>query len=356
MSDNESVESDTESNIESYKKYYKYKGGDILKLNINENQIKDKIVKLCAFTVSNIKTPFISFLLTNNEYNNELTFPSIPLIMNLNPDQLVEFTKVTLFTLLMLPDFEKFNELVEFNGFFEYNNIVYLFFDMTKCEYNAYDIYRNNNIWFALIDEIVHHRNLCNMTIDDEVRTFLIDNNDLYNLEDENNNNYTIPVVGFVAVPGNKLEFTYMFGTIKSDKNGILGPYFYFTDFNNAFNEGRRYKKGGMVRFAIFMDSVKYIENFPNDPIDESDTKKMRLNDDNLDNRMEQLTIRISDHDGNWAQNYSSVYLGNVELDDGSKYDKKLLVIKDGYEQQTPLSYHYVDKNNLNNSKNYSIL
>ena len=354
MSDNESVESDTESNVESYKKYYNYKGGNILKLNINKNLFEDKVIKLCAFNIINKQIPFINFLLINNKYN-KLSFPSIPLIRNYDSEQLIEYAKIFLFSLLTLPDFEKFNELIEFNGFFEYDNTIYLFIDMTKYEYNAYDIYKNSTIWFTLIDEIMHHRNLCNMPIDEEVRTLLINNNDLYLLEDENKENYEIPVVGYISVPGNKLEFTYMFGSPKSDKNGILGPYFYFTDFNNAFNEGCQYIKGGIVRFAIFMDSVKYIENFPNDPIDESEIKQMRLNDDNLDNRLEQLTMRISDHDGNWAQKYSSVYLADVELDDGTKYDKKLLVIKE-YEQQIPLSYHYVNKKSLNDSKNYSIL
>jgi hypothetical protein len=59
------------------------------------------------------------------------------------------------------------------------------------------------------------------------------------------------------------------------------------------------------------------------------------------------MTLRISDHDGLWKQNYDSVYLGNLELDDGNNLkNSPIYVIKDYY-NHTPLSYHYIDKRNL---------
>ena len=58
---------------------------------------------------------------------------------------------------------------------------------------------------------------------------------------------------------------------------------------------------------------------------------------------MERLLMRISDHDGKWSEKYDSAYLGNVELDNGEVFDKNILVLKE-YEQQIPLTYHYVNK------------
>jgi hypothetical protein len=59
---------------------------------------------------------------------------------------------------------------------------------------------------------------------------------------------------------------------------------------------------------------------------------------------MERLTMRITDYDGNWSkENYNSVYLGKLELDNGTIFDKSIIVLKD-FEQQNPLSYHYIDK------------
>ena len=66
--------------------------------------------------------------------------------------------------------------------------------------------------------------------------------------------------------------------------------------------------------------------------------------------------MRISDHDGKWADKYDSVYLGNVELDDGSYLIKQLGVVKE-YDQEMPLSYHFINKNTLKGRKeDYLIL
>ena len=33
------------------------------------------------------------------------------------------------------------------------------------------------------------------------------------------------------------MNFTYVFGISKNDNNAILGPYYYFTDYNNSIKE-----------------------------------------------------------------------------------------------------------------------
>ena len=71
---------------------------------------------------------------------------------------------------------------------------------------------------------------------------------------------------------------------------------------------------------------------------------------------MERLKLRISDRDGEWAQNYDSAYLGRVELDNGELIDDPVLVVKE-YKQQIPLSYHFIDNHTLDkNSNEYSIM
>ena len=180
---------------------------------------------------------------------------------------------------------------------------------------------------------------------------FLVDDKDLI---------YELPVVCFMTSPEKKLNYNYMFGQIKEDKNQILGPYYYFKDYYNAFEEAgsliKDNTKMGLVRFAIFTGNIKYIENYPDDPVDESEIKKQRLQDPNLDQNIERLTMRISDHDGKWAEKYDSIYLGNVELDDGSYLNKQLIAVKE-YEQELPLSYHFINKNTLKGRKeDYLIL
>jgi hypothetical protein len=67
--------------------------------------------------------------------------------------------------------------------------------------------------------------------------------------------------------------------------------------------------------------------------------------------------MRITDYDGKWAENYDGLILGkNVELDNGELLDEYTIVVKE-YEQQQPLSIHYVNKSTQNGGEElYSIL
>ena len=62
---------------------------------------------------------------------------------------------------------------------------------------------------------------------------------------------------------------------------------------------------------------------------------------------MEVMTTRISDHDGKWAEKYDSVFLGKTELDNGQYLKKTQIYVLKEYEQQIPLSYHFIDKTYL---------
>jgi hypothetical protein len=80
----------------------------------------------------------------------------------------------------------------------------------------------------------------------------------------------------------------------------------------------------------------------PNDEIDNSEIKKQRLNDGSLNRTKEILTLRISDHDGQWTHKYDSVYLSNLELEDGSHLDILPTIVLKNYDQQIPLSFSYL--------------
>ena len=114
-------------------------------------------------------------------------------------------------------------------------------------------------------------------------------------------------------------------------------------------------REKGIVRFAIFLGLTKYIENHLNDPEDASDIKKQRLLDESIDQSIERLTMRISDHDGKWSANYDSAYLGKIELDNGIYLHNKILALKE-YTQQIPLSFHYVNASQKKGEEDYSIL
>lgn len=360
------MESDSDSNDEQYNPeepiYYNLKVKDSLLLDLPRDSIYYDNVYIAAYTINTDgECPFIRYLLTNSKVEPQLKFPRVPLFSNLNTSNLINYTQVALFGLLMLEDYELFSAATHFTGFLESNNNLYMFFDITKLNVRIDDIYKSNQLWLALMDEIVHHQRLCDIKIDTALVNLFLSNENLFFLVDENNENYQTPVVCYAGKPVSKLNFTFIFGEPKRDKNSILGPFYYFTDFHNAIKDGvwsenGEYSEGGIIRFAVFVGNTKYIENKPNDPNDESDTKYERLQDENVDQNMERLTMRISDHDGNWAHNYDSAYLGCVELDNGIFVEKPYLVVKN-YKQQVSLSYHLVDKKTLNgDSRDYSIL
>jgi hypothetical protein len=332
--------------------YYNYKAKQNLQLELPDDLNRYENVYICAYQVNNeAKYPFQRFLLINDFFNNSLVFPTIQnskgLTCNLD---IINFAKVNLFTLLLQDNFENFDENLEFNGYFannsNNNNDLYLVFDITKCNVQIYDIEKNTNtVWLALLDEILNHTHLCRMIIHPKVTDFFTLNDDFCFLLDENECSYEVPVVGYVGKPESKLNFTYTFGQTMSTKNSLLGPFYYFTNYNNAFTDAVDItdNKPGLVRFALFLGNTKYIENQLNDAIDDSEIKSLRLEDDTLDQSYERLRMRISDHDGKWSQTYDSAYLGYIELDNGTVLNKPYVVLKE-YNQQMPLSYHYVNK------------
>ena len=151
---------------------------------------------------------------------------------------------------------------------------------------------------------------------------------------------YEIPTVVYHGCPKQKMEFILTFGVSPSQefnyKDSILGPYFYFTDYNNAKKMG-----DGLVRIAIFLDILCVKMNYVNDRIDESTLTQHLL--ETLDKTTEQyndikIMQRISDREGVWTINSNSVYIGPIKLDDGRIFKKGPLWIVKDYEQQIPLS------------------
>jgi hypothetical protein len=364
-------------------KFYNYAIKQLLPKDIDNLKNSDYYgnIYLCVYLVNlNGKDPFLQYLLSNNEYE-ALALPVLPMYNSLHKHDIISYSEVYLSGILGVSQFEPFSNNIMFDGFFEYNDDLYLFFDITKCEINIDETYSYSNVRLALMDEIVNHASICNIQIDYTTTTFFIENQSLMYLYDEKSKPYEVPVVGYVGKPTEqKVNFVMTFGESAKNKSEIVGPYFYFTNFQNAIRQGGwtatykeellhgtkisdkygRYKKGGIVRFALFTGPTKYVENAPNDANDESVIKKHRLEDDHFDRKKEMLTLRISDHDGIWAKTYDSVIIGQLELDDGSFLEDTPMYVVKQYDQQTPLSCHFIDKNRLgekyDKNEYYSIL
>jgi hypothetical protein len=272
-----------------------YQYNAVNKLPFLTESFNGNITKIVIYDIfhTNSLPPFLRFLLEKNILGElDFIYPKEPFTSN----NVVNFLKTF---------FEKYNipftsDVFQFEGainLFSKGNDSYLFIDISDLRLETNYL----SLSMVLIDEIINIRQIYNIKISESVTNFFLKNNDFIFLQDEKEKNIEIPTVVYVGKPEKTLEFTFIFGNIKSlEKN-----YYYFTNYDNALqeiNDMKLQSKKGIVRFAIFTGKM-FVPNETN------------TNNNNFED---------------WTNNYNSIYLEQ----------NKSFIIKD-YSQQIPLSYHY---------------
>ena len=301
-------------------------------------------VVLCCYKIfDTTERPFLQYLLA--DVNGTLDFPRYTVSFNPfrvndigvdipNDTNKYELSSRKIFTivrkfLLQTTKIEHHNMV--YTGYKKYNGDIYFFISLSIS--SKFKIFYDSQL--CLIDEMVNIKRVYNKPIDPRVTNFVQNNMASFTiLDDKNNKALEIPTAVYLGCNESNLNFTYIFGNKKSHDNTMLGPYYYFTNFENAS------KYYGLVRFAIFTGHMLVKQNFPNDEIDESLLKQQRLNDQRLNHKYELMTQRITDYDGRWAANYDSVYLGHMELDDGQILKNTPVIVVKSHDQQMPLDYY----------------
>jgi len=346
-------------------KNYKYSGLDNLEKvqDVLKSKIEIKKIYICGYRVNNNEMyPFLDFLLKNDFETKQLVFPFVE-PSDLSIDNISKIKKkmnVIFYNTI-------YDDKCEYKGWYHYKNNIYLFFDFTNCKLIINNTHKSSIVWSVLVDEIINKKHVCNIKIDLDVIGFFNENIIFSILKDENEKIYEIPCVVYVGKEISKINFTYIFGVSKPDNNLLFGSYYYFTDFKNAIKQGGwseikndKNIKGGIVRFALFTGSTKVILNNVSDSIDESEIKSQLTSTKNPNNLYEDLTLRITDYDGKWIQKYDSVYVGDIELDNGEKMKNTPIYVAKNYEQHIPISYHFIDKKLLDDkfdpNKDYQII
>ena len=361
---------------------------EILSIIKNNSQEIDEII-LVPFKINlTFSNPFNLFVLQNNVSTGKLIFPFLNLSI-FDFDVLYEYSiflnmvKCYLYSIMLTNNFENFDSNIDFKGLYLHNEKIYLFIDLTRVDIQRDLIYKDASYWLVLVDEIVNKKRVCNIEIDKKVTDFFLNNSDFLYFKNSKKEQIEIPSVVYSGTQEKLLYFTYMFGKTKDYANSLLGTSYYFTNYENAIRQGgwsknytREYKygkeitenetgkyiKGGIIRYALFLGECLLKENMENDDIDMSEVKNMKMEKDNneCDYEYEKMTLRISDYDATWKNNYDSVFLGKIELDNGKLLlDTPMYVIKD-FNNQTPLSYHIINKKSLTDkfyyNGNYQIL
>ena len=330
---------------------YKFKALDALVYNLEEYLVQDgggeidAVVHLCPYKVTNDgDTPFLQYLLQN--VFGYLHFVSLGKA-SVRDNSIIDYSTKYLHLLFMEKKSELEESTVEYKGAHVEKGALFLFFDVTKCELNINDSYKSNKLWFTLPSEIINGQRLADLEIDEVTAELFYTYPTFAILHDANGAKYEVPQVGYVSKHDCKTVFTYTFGETAKKSNALFGPYYYFTNFANCTKQLADFDKDnviGLIRFALFLKKHKIVENLLTDPVDDSPVKKERYDDPNLDANYERLTARISDHDGKWTEQFDSIILSNVQLDNGTFMKNVPLFCVKEYEQQYPLSYHFISR------------
>lgn len=337
--------------------YYKYEAKNILTDSYSKPLNRYKKINIFAYEVrNNGTTPFMQVLLTKSVACEMLTLPFTPVLVSIgSKEELIDYVKVCLFGIINDDDFEVFDSLVLFDGFYEMPSTsdLYLFFDITKRKLNLDDIFYHSSLRFGIIDELANIGKVCNIPVSKNIYDLLWSEDcQMMFLSDINGKKYDIPVVAYTSKPNSRLNYHYIFGEPKSE--GMFGTSYYFKDFYKSFEEACEIEgMSGIVRYALHLGFSHYVENSLNDSNDNSEIKQQKLRENP---HFEALTMRITDYDACWSVMGDSIHLGQVELDNGEVLNKQITAVKE-YEQQIPLSFHYVNKATLGEDlQDYSIL
>ena len=395
------IESDLlKSDIENYMDTYGYETGTI---------------NLCIYQINvSGKVPFIQYIL--QKYNSQhkkqpdvIKFPTFNYVKGM--DIMSYCQSILDMTFICYSENMKEENKGEYvyKGFTNNNNQFQLFFDCSLYNIDVHKLYRENDLYLTLIDEIVNHQSICNFKIDEEVVDFFMNHPNFVYLVDADEYYIETPIVAYAGCNYNQLEFSSIFGISTSKPESLMGPYYYFTDYQNAikaggwrkmetkqseskfsdyipreamapaegiwankeiqnklkkssqntsqkstqkmvdYDEHGRFIKGGLIRFAIFPGNTKVTTNCIENSTDKSQITQnmLELDSSTMEYKNARNTIRFSDRDALWTQKYDSVYVGPMELDNGDTYQEAPMWVLKDYEQQIPLTIHSIDKRTL---------
>jgi hypothetical protein len=340
---------------------YFYNAIDDLQPTMNE-YLNIKQISIYAYEINNEHMyPFLKFLLCKNDMNIPIISTSCFIDTNyeLNSENVKNAAIYHIFKLISnkyVGSLDDYLKNIIFNGFYVNDTNLCIFFNLTDCNLAHFDLLSSSeHLWFGIIDEIVNQKHVCNFKIHEDVTNFFIKNPDFCFLYNKEGDKYITPTIGYVGKHEKFLNFTFVFGERKNE-NGIMGPFYYFTDFFNAIkqggwspdnkpeysygklltiNEKGKYYRGGIIRFVLFMEKTKVIHNL-NDI--NGNCEKDICNDSN--DWVNDSNDWVNDSN-DWVNNYDSVFIGNNLLTDSP------MIILKNYNQQVPLTYHYINNDLL---------
>lgn len=270
-------------------------------------------IHICIYFVNTLHLiPYLSYLLKREIEELEFPYYQISKEMKIRTnEELLSLMNINL--QLLLQSTNTNFENVEYKGSIIHSKELYMFYDVSKSDIKVVSIRNSSPLWFGLVDEIANLKHICNIPVSAKVTDFFLFNSTFLMLytDDEKNKTYDIPIVAYVGTEYSKINYTYVFGVDKTKQCGYC-----FTNFHGATKREKEKDKDkdkrflGLVRFALLVSQTK-VESW----------------NSNTFNNVE------------WSLSYDSVILtGHAE-------NNVAFIVKER-DQQIPLSYHYVEREN----------
>tara|TARA_Y100000591_G_scaffold126524_1_gene108402 strand:+ start:20055 stop:21341 length:1287 start_codon:yes stop_codon:yes gene_type:complete len=313
----------------------------------------DKLIHLCIYKIINKPNlpPFIMYLL--NKIDKVLYFP------HFRTTEIIEGIADNNINKL----YENYNTKPDYIGYKETKNNIYIFYK-SNIEHELWQINYADSWWYVTIDEIMNNHKILNFDIHRTVYSLFYKYVKLASLFTKNSNCLPVPIIGYYGAYSSYIAFIASFGLPKETPTSILGPYYYFYTYKGAGrraiwtqsrkqevvndeeisrNEYGVHKRGGIVRFAVFGDNIKFFLNREGDMEDQSEISQIRAKD----TPFIKATLKIRDVDGNWAISNNLAYIGSTYIDfEGNPHKGRKFEIQwaaRDYFQYLSLSYHYVN-------------
>ena len=287
--------------------------------NILQKKRIDKIYICCYHVNIEGQMPFLEYLL-HKTTGDKLAFPTIDATIQ-DTIHAICATSAYLHDNIIKTSTESGRSVI-FKGFRLFRDELYIFYHSTRRDFTS-------SFEFCLIDEIMNTLLVYRYHIDDTVTRLFLNNYSLLFLTDKSGVCYETPVAGYIVCEPSRIISVCGFGPNKARGDMMFGEYYYFTTDGISGS--------GSVKFALFIGKCLVKQNLIDDPRDTSAVRKYIIDNCLFSCKRDYLTSRITDYDGTWADNYDSVYLGHLELDDGMVWNKNMIVVKE-YGQFTRLS------------------
>ena len=345
---------------EQIEEYYSYDIQNCIKTDIHNISIEDNThINFCIFRIIEstkykpIKYPYLQYLLykypTSKKKESDLCV--FPFVTYTNNDNIKNIGKKFMKKI--------FNKQYNCLGYIIKNNEVYLFynidFNLSQKGWGGdkFLIKRNMKFWWCILDEICNKKQLLNFPIHYSVSEIFLKHPCLIYLKNKQKEDLELPITTYIGEYLDIIPFFAIIG-LKTSINSMWGPYYLFNNYSESFrnacwsqnykhrkiknkkitDEDGKYKKGGIIRYALFLGKSRTILELLNDNY----YKDVIFNKTKLIPKSHEKKLS-----GKWSKKYDSLFLNNLLKNKNDYFNLNPIILSKNLLNFSAMSIHEVD-------------